>query len=451
MDPMLEEFGRVLEGLSFQAPTIPVVSNLTGALATSEQLCSPQYWVEHVRQAVRFSEGIGWLTGQGVTSFLELGPDGVLTAVGRESASDEAVFVPVLRKDRDEEETALHALARLHVHGAKVDWAALFAGTGARSVELPTYAFQRRRFWPSGSVVRAGDVRFAGLGAAEHPLLGAAVQLAGDDEVLLTGRLSLESHPWLADHVVKGTVLVPGTGLLELAFRAGDEVDCDLVEELTLAAPLTLPEHGGVQVQVRVGKPDESGRRTLAVSSRPDGHEQDAWVRHAAGVLTASGAAEPASFDASVWPPVGAEAVSVDGAYEGFAEAGFGYGPVFQGLRAVWRRGDELFAEVALPEQAKEEAGRFGLHPALLDAALHAAILEGGSDDTVIPFLWSGVSLHAVGASAVRVRLTRLGEGTLSLAVVDSTGAPVLSVESMVGRPVSAEQLGAASGGSGEV
>ncbi|WP_460625079.1 SDR family NAD(P)-dependent oxidoreductase, partial [Kitasatospora kifunensis] len=448
MDPMLEDFRQVLVGLSLHTPTIPVVSNLTGELAAPEQLCSPEYWVRHVREAVRFADGIACLSAQGVTRFLELGPDGVLTALAAESAAEGALLVPVLRKDRSEESTAVQALARLHVHGAKVDWTAIFAGTGARTVDLPTYAFQHQRFWPTGSALRAGDVRFAGLEPAAHPLLTGAVELPGSDGFLLTGRLSVQSHPWLADHVVLGSVLVPGTALLELAIRAGNEVGCEVVEELTLAAPLVLPAQGSVGLQVAVGAPDASGRRALSVHSKPgtdrSGTGAEAgWILHASGVLNAE-AAEPVVFDSSVWPPADAEPVSVEGAYERFVDAGFEYGPVFQGLQAVWRRGEELFAELALP--ADVDGGAFGLHPALFDAALHASAFfttEEQGQSGGVPFSWTGVSLHAVGASALRVRLTRSPEGALSLAIADPAGAPVASVESLVVRPIAAEQLGA--------
>ncbi|MFF8730444.1 SDR family NAD(P)-dependent oxidoreductase, partial [Streptomyces sp. NPDC015171] len=447
MDPMLDDFRAVVEGLSFGTPSVPVVSNLTGRIATPEELGSADYWVRHIREAVRFADGIRTLADAGVTRFLELGPDGTLTAMAAESVDGEAVLVPVLRKDRDEESTALTALARLYVDGAKADWEAVFAGTGARRVDLPTYAFQRERYWPAGPVVRAGDVKFAGLSSAGHPLLSAAVTLADDDGVLLTGRLSVQSHPWLADHRVKETVLLPGTGLLELALRAGDEVGCDVVDELTLAAPLVLPEQGGIQVQVKVGAADDTGRRTLGVFGRPDDAGDVEWLRHAGGVLTprADGAARAVaeSYDWSVWPPEGVEPVSVEDAYDTFAAAGFGYGPVFQGLRAMWRRGagEELFAEVVLPERAHDDAGRFGLHPALLDASLHPGLVEGDGDDTVVPFVWNQVTLHATGATAVRVRLTRVGAEGLSLAMADMTGRPVLSVGSMLSRLVSAEQL----------
>ncbi|MEV4616939.1 type I polyketide synthase, partial [Kitasatospora sp. NPDC049258] len=443
MDPMLAGFRAVLSGLGFRAPSIPVVSNLTGELA-GEELCSPEYWVRHVREAVRFADGVRTLAGAGVRRFLELGPEAVLTGMAQDSLPAEAVcLAPALRRARDEEATLVAAVARLHVAGLAVDWAVFFAGTGARPVDLPTYAFQRQRFWLDATNPTA-DLGAVGLGSIDHPILGAAVELAGTDSFLFTGRLSLDSHPWLADHMVLGTVLVPAAALVELALRAGYESGYEHLEELTLAAPLVLPDRSGVHLHVWIGEPDGTDRREVTVYSRPVGAADSPWTRHAGGFLTRGGADRPSTFDASVWPPVDAEVLPLDGAYDRLAEAGFGYGPTFQGLRAAWRRGEELYAEVALPDGV--EASGFGLHPALLDATMHAAILAGGENGTMIPFVWNDVTLSAVGASAFRVRLTRLGDGAFGLDLADVAGRPVFSAESMVGRAVSAEQLGAAGG-----
>ncbi|WP_425472671.1 SDR family NAD(P)-dependent oxidoreductase [Streptomyces sedi] len=439
MDPMLEDFRRVLEGVTYGTLTLPIVSTLTGRSVSAEELADPAYWVRHVREAVRFADAVTTLADQGIATFLEIGPGGTLSALGQESAP-EAAFIPALRTDRDEPVAVVTAVGQLHVAGVPLKWSAFFADSGARRVELPTYAFQRERFWPD-VLPLIGNVAAAGLGSAEHPLLGATIALGGTDGTLLTGRLSVQTHPWLADHAIQGMVLLPGTAFVELAVRAGDQVGCDLVEELTLEAPLILPASGSVRVQVSVGAEDGSGRRELTLYSG-DGEVADdgrAWTRHATGVVRAGGRAEEPGL--AEWPPAGAEAVDLDGFYERMASGGFGYGPVFRGLRAAWRVGGDVFAEVALPEGVKAEG--FGLHPALLDAALHAVGLLPDADGTGrLPFSWSGVRLHAAGARALRVRMTPVGAEGVSLAVADGTGAPVASVETLVLRPAALEQPG---------
>ncbi|WP_055526381.1 SDR family NAD(P)-dependent oxidoreductase, partial [Streptomyces graminilatus] len=373
------------------------------------------------------------------------GPDGTLTALAQASFEDSesAVFVPLLRKDRPEASSALGAVAELFVNGTETDWRALTGGDRTRTVALPTYAFQRRRFWPNFTGVTLGDLGSAGIDSAGHPLLGAAVQVAGSEEVLFTGRLSLRTHPWLRDHAVTGTVLFPGTGFLELALCAAEQIGYERVEELTIAAPLVVPERTGRTVQVRVGAPDESGTRTVEVYSRAeDALDIDPWTLNASGSLgTGPSSTDTAPADLSAWPPPNAEAVPMEGFYERFAEAGFAYGPVFQGLRAVWQRDGEVFAEVGLPDEHERLAGDFGVHPALLDSALHAMMFVSLADagQGRLPFSWSGVSLWASGARSLRVRMVQAGPEAVALHVADPTGTPVASVESLLLRQVSGD------------
>ncbi|WNI23575.1 type I polyketide synthase [Streptomyces sp. ITFR-16] len=447
MEPMLDEFRAVAQGLAFSEPRIPAVSTATGELSSEWQ--SPEYWVGQVREAVRFADAVRTAEGLGARTFVEIGPDAVLTALGA-GAVDSGTFVPLVRRDRDEAREALAGLGAVWARGTEVDWPAALGARGGNGplVDLPTYAFQRKRYWLDVTA-GAGDVGSAGLDPVDHPVLSAAVLSPESGSLVLTGRLSTAAQPWVADHGVHGAVLLPGTGFVELAVRLGDQIGCDLLEELTLEAPLVLPGSGGVALRVAAGAPEPSGRRPLHIHSRPDGAPEDAWTRHATGFL-ATGAPAQVDADLTQWPPRGATPVDVEGAYERLSERGYGYGPAFQGLTAAWRRGDELFAEVALPESVRAEAADYGLHPALLDTAMHVDVLvdqgEGGTE-ALLPFAWSGVSLHATGAAALRVYVRRIrGAEESAMVVADETGSPVMTVSSLICRPVSADQLARADG-----
>ncbi|MCV7425502.1 type I polyketide synthase [Mycobacterium montefiorense] len=447
MDPMIDEFGTVAAGLAVGKPTIPIVSNVTGQLA-SDDFATAAYWKRHVRVAVRFADSVRFVHSAGGTRFLEVGPSSGLTASIEESLPDAPVFtMSALRKDRPEPETLTNAIAQGFVAGMDVDWRGVLGQ--ARFVELPTYAFERRRFWLAGDGMPA-DAAGLGLAASEHALLGAVVELPASGGVVLTGRLSPSVQTWLNDHAVGGVVLFPGAGFVELAIRAGDEVGCGVVDELNLAAPLVLPAGGSVAIQVVVGGTDDSGARALSVFSRAEAGS--GWSLHAEGVLRA-GSAESCA-DLSAWPPIGAVPVDVGDGYERLAERGYGYGPAFRGLTSMWRRGDEVFAEVTLPADAGVSVAGFGVHPVMLDAAMHAVILASDSDELaegsmLVPFSWQQVSLHAAGASAVRARIVPVSESAVSIELADGLGLPVLSVASMVARPVTDQQLLAAVSNSG--
>ncbi len=422
---------RLLEVLAPIRPrpaTTGFFSTVTGAWLDGTEL-DAGYWYTNLRRPVRLDTAVAALTDQGFRTFVEASPHPVLTmAIGGE---DVTAFGSLRREEG--------GLARFHtslaeawVHGADVRWDDAFPG--ARRTELPTYAFQHERYWPR--LVAAGDASGLGLVSAGHPLLGAVVSLAGSGGTVLTGKLSLHSLPWLADHRVGGEVLLPGTAFVELALRAGDQARRRTLDELTLETPLVLPAQGGVHIQVSVAEDGE-----LAIHSRPD--EFTPWTRHATGLLTeaslsresdAPEASLSRESDASEWPPAGASRVEVAGFYPAMADIGVDYGPAFRGLRAVWTRGSDVFAEVELPEPLRAEAGRFGLHPALLDAALHAAgfgALTATGDGPKLPFAWSGVSLTASGATALRVVLTPVSADAVALTLADGTGAPVGAVRSL--------------------
>ncbi|HEY8984698.1 MAG TPA: SDR family NAD(P)-dependent oxidoreductase, partial [Streptomyces sp.] len=404
------------ESPSFGSSRIALVSLESGELVGDR----PVFAVADTERPARFAEAVGRLREQGVTRFVELGPDAVLTALWPDGV--DAEFVAVQRQGRPQVYEAMAALAFLHTRGVVVDWRAVFARSGAQRVALPTYAFQRERFWLAAS--GTGGVARAGLSSAGHALLGAVVRLADRDELVFTSRLSQATHPWLADHRIGTAVVLPVTALVDIAMRAGDEAGCAVVEELAVRTPLLIPDHGAVQVQVVVGSPDEDDRRPIAVYARAE-NTDDAWLAHATGLLSAS-AAEP-GWTERTWPPADARPVPVEDAYDMLAERGHRYGPVFQGLRAVWRRDGAVFAEVALPQQAAGESTRYGVHPALLDAALHPLLIA--ADATGTPLTWTNVSLHTTGATALRVALTPVGDDGYRLDLADEVGNTVATAQ----------------------
>ncbi|TJZ99420.1 type I polyketide synthase [Actinacidiphila oryziradicis] len=438
MEPMLKQFAAELEQVSWQPPTLAVISNLTGRLVEPADYADAAYWTEHVRRPVRFADGIAAAAAAGVTTFLELGPGAALTAMVQESAPDGRCLA-ALRDDRPEPQSLLNATADLFVHGVRTEWAAVLPdGARPAAVELPTYAFDHQYYWLR-STPTATDAASLGLTDAEHPLLGAVVPLPHSDGLVFVSSLSLRTHPWLGDHaaVGGGTAVLPATAFIELALRAGDEAGCAHVRELTIDAPIVLPEQGGIRIQVAVGEAGPDGARPIAVYAQNDTGES--WTKHATGTLTfaAQPSAPSTTADFGAWPPSGAEPADVAARYAELAEHGFAYGPQFAGLRALWRRGEEVFAEVAaLPEQ--DRVAGFGIHPALLDAALHP-ILQGQQQ----ALDWSGVTLRAIGAGgegALRVRLLPTGPDTVSLDVADESGDVVLTADSVMLRQISIER-----------
>ncbi|WP_225644776.1 type I polyketide synthase [Streptomyces werraensis] len=453
VEDIREILADTLAGVNAQAPSIPFYSTVTGEWVEDAGVLDGAYWYRNLRGQVGFGPAVAELTGQGHGVFVEVSAHPVLVQPITEILDDggdgtDAVVTGSLRRDDGGLRRLLASMAELFVRGVSVDWAGVLpAGATSARLDLPTYAFDHQHYWLH-EVESATDAASLGQAAADHPLLGAVVRLPQTDGLVFTSRLSLKSQPWLADHAVGGVVILPGTGLVELAVRAGDEAGCGVLEELVIEAPLVVPEHGGVRVQVAVGAPGENGARTVEIySQREDGPgDGDTWTRHATGTLSVAASATGERTDFTAWPPAGAAPVEIGDFYGGLSERGYGYGPAFQGVRAVWRRGEEVFAEVALPEEHRKDAERFGIHPALLDAALQAGTIGSAADaedsgEPVLAFAWNGLVLHAAGASALRVRIAPNGPDALSVQAADEAGGPVVTLDSLVSRAVSAEQL----------
>ncbi|MEV4832838.1 phosphopantetheine-binding protein, partial [Micromonospora sp. NPDC049257] len=312
------------------------------------------------------------------------------------------VVVPTLRRGEGGVGRVLLSLGEAFVAGVEVDWGRVVPE--AVRVDLPTYPFQHEHYWlkttPSGVTTDRGD----------HALLGAPVELPGSGGVVLTGTVSLAGLPWLAAHTVGDTVVLPGTALLDLALKAGDDVGLDHVDALTLHEPLTVPARAAVHLRVEIGAPGDDARRPLSIHARrADTPAGAPWRCHASGTL-AAGVPSP-GVDLTVWPP---PAATGEPAADGVAR---------------WRRDGEVFAEVRLPDRQRAEADQFGLHPVLLDAALRAVDDPADAPSRLAEL--RGVTLRAVGATVLRVHRAASGQVT----VADTTGSPVATIAAVTTRP----------------
>jgi acyl transferase domain-containing protein/NADPH-dependent curcumin reductase CurA/thioesterase domain-containing protein/acyl carrier protein len=453
---LLEEFAPVRP----RAGDVPLFSTVTGERLDTATM-DAEYWYNNLRHTVRFDEAVGAMVAGGIGAVVETGPHPVLsTQVVEtiEAAGHDADAVPVigsLRRADGGLERFIRSLAEAHVTGIDIDWSRLLGATA--HVALPTYAFQRERYWLApGNEAR--DPSALGQAPAQHPLLDATIALAAGQGTLFTGRLSLERHPWLADHVVMGQVVLPATAFLDLALHVGTSTGAPVIDELTLSAPLPLRDGQTIALQVTVTEAEEDGRRQLAIHSRVDGSDAVTtdWTQHAAATLAPDSAGDGADLRRLAdmrWPPADGEALGGDLLYDQLADAGYEYGAAFQGLAAAWRRGDEIDAQAALAEGQEQHASAYGLHPALLDAVLQGVVLgeidAGNVDAPVAPFSFTGVRLHAQHASEVRASLVTDGAET-RIAVVDGSGAPVLSIEAFSTRPLDQRGLRATPDGSSD-
>ncbi|AGL19227.1 type I polyketide synthase [Actinoplanes sp. N902-109] len=425
-----------LAGLSPAAPGIPFYSTTEVRWLTDADRLDAGYWYRNLRGTVRFEPAVRDLIAQDHRVFIELGAHPTLLAAITATADAQAADVTAtgsIRRDDGGPDRLLRSMAELFVRGVPIAWETLTPARTPEPAALPTYPFDHQRYWITMPGTRTSPEAL-GQKSSDHPLLGAVVDLPQTDGLVLTSRLSLTTHPWLAGHRIQDVVLVPGTVYVDLAVRAGDELGCGTLDELVIEAPLPLPPSGSVRIQVAVGGTDATGRRPIEVYS--SGEHTTGWTRHATGLLSAT-PPTGGTFDFTAWPPAGARREDIDGFYPALVARGYDYGPAFAGLTAVWRRGDEIFAEAALPAGYGEDAGRFGIHPALLDAALHANAFHRRDDErNVLPFAWNGLQLHATGARSLRVRVAPYGPDALSFEAADEHGAPVLSMESLVSLPV---------------
>ncbi len=443
---LIESFAPIVP----RSSTIPFHSTVSGETLDTAAL-GPEYWCRNLRQPVLFEPVIRSLLEQGHRAFLEIAPHPVLSFGVHETIDDAlptagAFVLGTLRREDGGPERFSTSLAEAHVHGVSLDWGALFASERAASVALPTYAFERSRYW-LGPSSAGSDPSAIGQALAEHPLLGASLRSAVGDRWLLTGRVSRLTHPWLAEHRCAGAALVAPAVFVELALWVAAEVGCGGLEELQLRDPLVLSEQGAIQIQVAVVEPDGDGRRTISIHSRPepgpqslDGDGED-WSCHAEAVLGDGASAAPQPY--AKWPPAGAEPLDVDGIYDRLADRGIELGSAFQVFTAAWRQGDAVYAELGLPGESDEPA-KFSLHPALLQGAFDLAALGGETavGEPEIAAALATISLPPSGARELRISAGPRGKDGFCLELARADGSPLGSAKGLACAAVPRGSLG---------
>ncbi|MFD9427030.1 MULTISPECIES: type I polyketide synthase [unclassified Streptomyces] len=443
--PQVEEVRADL--LHLLAPVAPrggdiaFYSSVTGTAIDTTTL-DAAYWYRNLREPVRFDQATAALLSDGHRVFVEPSPHPLLCGAVLESAdgsTQPVTTLPTLRRDEGGPARFTTALANAHIHGVAVDTEALNPGTDRRPVNLPTYAFQHRRFWidtSRGATTREMAASF-GVDPVEHPFLDLALPVPEDNGLVLTGRIGTHTHSWLQDHAVHGSVLLPGTAFVDLALHAGQRTGCSYLEELTLLAPLHLGDGDeSIQLHLTIGGPDATGRRSVTIRSRwQSAVTGEPWTVHACGFV---GEPPPQpTIPTLAWPPEHSVSVDTERFYARAEEIGHGYGPAFRGLTGIWRRGQDVFTEARLPEELRRQGSGFAVHPALLDAALQGLLVRRPAT-VELPFTWRGVRLHDTGATTLRTRIRRVGDQSVTVDVFAEAGHLVARLDSLILRPAAA-------------
>jgi len=433
VEPVRDELLEALNDLTPKEGSIPFFSTVTAKKQPTTEL-GASYWYDNLRNTVRFSDTVEALRHDGYTAFIELSPHPLLTAAIEDSISIDGgpgLVVGSLRRDEGGMGSIVASATEAFLQGLDIDWSSLIEHP-QEPTKVPTYAFSENRYWSkaSGPVGEVGNV---GMDATGHPIMRAQTSLGRDGEILWTGRVTATSHTWTEDHAVEGTVLLPGTALVELAAFAGCESGCPVVAELVLEKPVIIPAEGHVDLQLTVGPRDEnSDSRPIEMFGRLAG-ESNKWIRHMHGAVHAERRQQDHLV---VWPPDGAIGESVGQLYDELFTAGFEYGPTFQGVKKVWRYGDDLYVETELPHEIADDA--FLIHPVLFDMALQVLGPNTFSGDGPgrLPFAWQDVQFGSPIGSVIRTRLTPNGTDAYSVELWNEFGAPIGRVGNLVLRPV---------------
>ncbi|MGW5454378.1 type I polyketide synthase [Nocardia sp. NPDC003979] len=438
MEALRDRILADLGAITSRAARLPIISSTTGEIIDSSGLNAP-YWFENLRRTVHFDEAIRSALTAGYRQFVEVSPHPVLVGAIAEVASlvdIDAGVTGTLQRGRGSGEDFLAAVADAHAQGAEVNWEALYPG--AREVDLPTYALQRRPYWLPATGTSLNP-REGSFDIADHPLITATTDLS-DGGTVCVGHLDPREHLWLADHKVFDRVIVPATVTVEILTWCAARAGRSGVQDLVLSSPLPLTDTT-VDIQVMCGPVGQDGRRRLTLHSRDRG-DKGPWRCH--GEATTTGTIAAATEDGpqeQVWPPEGSHRLPLDGSYRVLHDRGYDYGAAFQNLTAVWRKDTTLYVEVQLGRRRPPRTDGFAVHPALVDSILQALLLTGAEQGTILPYSIGSARILPCRTDALRATISPAGQDRYHVRVTDPHGNRVADFRDLLLRPVTKRAL----------
>lgn len=380
MDPALGPFETFANTIEFRQPTLPLVCNVTGEILAADRMLDGKYWAAHIRNAVRYSDSIDTLNDFGCEVLIELGPQAVLTRMAASNWNQSAEsLISCLEKGADDELALQKAIGRIYVHGANVDFGAMLSESDGKRIALPTYPFQRRRFWGPDKP-RAFHAEYH----TAHPLLGSAIELAGiENEKRFEGFIEPDSPAWLPDHEVMNNVVVPGSAYVEMAIEAAERKP---ITDLVFEQPLQPHARTALQTVIRKENPgngDHSSQsESIATFSR--GRDAKSWVRHFHCKIDDRALSRPEKIDRNAIEDLCTEASGSDAFYEKMSAIGLNYGSAFRAIQDIKYSDSIVLSKL----QAEGDVRGYNVAPTILDAALHSlavGLLHGDDDSLFLP------------------------------------------------------------------
>ncbi len=460
LEPMLDSFARVAQQVTYSRPQIKLISNVTGQLAKHDEIANPAYWVRHARQAVRFADGMQALKQQGADIIMELGPKPVLLGMGKQCLPDhKGIWVASLRQNQPDWQQLSSSLAELYLYGVSIDWIGFDRDYSRQRIALPTYPFQRQRYWVESTHTNKPQVRTrpkTTTNQASHPLVGQRLALPGAQEIRFQSQIGPNTPAWLKDHQIFQLTVLPGTAYLDMALSVGTiiaksrqlELD-DVIYQKALTLS-TEQQEATVQLVLFPETTEKYAFRIFSQLTNDDGtlNPVEDWILHASGKLSVlSEQRAPAQVNLAVLRQQCTEEVPVEVIYQRCYDQGIEYGPSFFLMEQVWRDKKEFaLGRIRLPIEPGMNA--YQLHPVLLDACnqvLDATLLDDKPKTGSEALLPSAVKYlyfhHAPTDASVWCHVHRVGESAWDFQIFEESGALIAEIHGFWMRPVSSKQL----------